>query len=92
VLTYCKADRKKTSTVLACNLELNYSTIINELMQAFFGSDCVYCYMRGLPLPDLFLKARKCTECFKLKLNTYLALKVTFDKEHLGSFEFHMGR
>jgi hypothetical protein len=39
--------------------------------------------MRGLPLPDLFLKTRKCTECFKLKLNTYLAFKITFDKERL---------
>jgi hypothetical protein len=35
--------------------------------------------MRGLPLPDLFLKAHMRTECFKLKLNTYL----TFDKERL---------
>jgi UDP-glucose 6-dehydrogenase len=39
--------------------------------------------MCGLPLPDLFLKARKRTECFKLKLNTYLAFKITFDKECL---------
>jgi UDP-glucose 6-dehydrogenase len=39
--------------------------------------------MRGLPLPDLFFKARKRTECFKLKLNAYLAFKITFDKEHL---------
>jgi UDP-glucose 6-dehydrogenase len=39
--------------------------------------------MRGLPLPDLFLKARKRTECFKLKLNAYLAFKITFDKECL---------
>jgi hypothetical protein len=39
--------------------------------------------MFGLPLPDLFLKARMRTECFKLKLNTYLASKITFDKEHL---------
>jgi UDP-glucose 6-dehydrogenase len=50
-----------------------------------FLSDCVYCYLRGLPLPDLFLKARKRkhTECFKLKLNAYLAFKITFDKERL---------
>jgi hypothetical protein len=39
--------------------------------------------MRGLPLPVLFLKARKRTKCFKLKLNAYLAFKTTFDKEHL---------
>jgi hypothetical protein len=39
--------------------------------------------MRGLPLPDLFLKAHKRAECFKLKLNTYLAFKIAFDKEHL---------
>jgi hypothetical protein len=39
--------------------------------------------MRDLPLPDLFLKARKRTECFKLKLNAYLVFKITFDKEHL---------
>ena len=52
-------------------------------MLAFFGLDCAYCYMRGLPLPDLFLKARKRTECFKLKLNAYLAFKITFDKERL---------
>jgi hypothetical protein len=52
-------------------------------MLAFFGADCTYSYMRGLPLPDLFLKARKHTECFKLKLNAYLAFKITFDKERL---------
>jgi hypothetical protein len=52
-------------------------------MLAFFGLDCAYCYMRGLPLPDLFLKVRKHTECFKLKLNTYLAFKIIFDKERL---------
>jgi hypothetical protein len=52
-------------------------------MLAFSGLDCVYYYMRGLPLPYLFLKARKCTKCFKLKLNTYLAFKITFDKERL---------
>jgi hypothetical protein len=52
-------------------------------MQAFLGSDYVYYYMLGLPLPNLFFKVRKRTKCFKLKLNTYLALKVTFDKEHL---------
>jgi hypothetical protein len=52
-------------------------------MLAFFGLDCAYCYMRGLPLPDLFLKARKHTECFKLKLNTYLAFKITFNEERL---------
>ena len=39
--------------------------------------------MRGLPLPDLFLKLRMRTECFKLKLNAYLAFKITFDKERL---------
>jgi UDP-glucose 6-dehydrogenase len=39
--------------------------------------------MCGLLLPDLFLKAYKRTECFKLKLNTYLAFKITFNKEHL---------
>jgi UDP-glucose 6-dehydrogenase len=39
--------------------------------------------MCGLPLPDLFFKARKRTECFKLKLNAYLAFKITFDKERL---------
>jgi hypothetical protein len=39
--------------------------------------------MRGLLLPDLFLKAHKRTECFKLKLNAYLAFKITFDKERL---------
>jgi UDP-glucose 6-dehydrogenase len=52
-------------------------------MPAFFELDCAYCYMRGLPLPDLFLKARKRTECFKLKLNAYLAFKITFNKECL---------
>jgi hypothetical protein len=52
-------------------------------MLAFLGLDCAYCYMRGLPLPDLFLKVRKRTECFKLKLNAYLAFKITFDKERL---------
>jgi len=52
-------------------------------MLAFFGLDCAYYYMRDLPLPDLFLKARKRTECFKLKLNAYLAFKITFDKERL---------
>jgi hypothetical protein len=40
--------------------------------------------MRGLPLPDLFLKARNRTKCFKLKLNTYLAFKIIFDKERLA--------
>jgi ribosomal protein L5 len=39
--------------------------------------------MRGLPLPDLFLKVRKRTKCFKLKKNTYLAFKITFNKERL---------
>jgi hypothetical protein len=39
--------------------------------------------MRGLPLLDLSLKARKRTEHFKLKLNTYLAFKITFNKERL---------
>jgi UDP-glucose 6-dehydrogenase len=39
--------------------------------------------MRGLPLPDLFLKEHKRTECFKLKLNAYLAFKITFNKERL---------
>jgi hypothetical protein len=39
--------------------------------------------MGSLPLPDLFLKVRKRTECFKLKLNAYLAFKIIFDKEHL---------
>jgi hypothetical protein len=53
------------------------------LILAFFGSDCAYFYIRGLPLPDLFLKVRKRTECFKLKLNAYLAFKITFDKERL---------
>jgi hypothetical protein len=52
-------------------------------MLAFLGEDCAYCYMRGSPLPDLFLKARKCTECLKLKLNAYLTFKITFDKERL---------
>jgi hypothetical protein len=53
-------------------------------MLAFFGLDCAYCYMRGLPLPDLFLKVCKRTECFKLKLNAYLAFKITFDKKRLA--------
>jgi UDP-glucose 6-dehydrogenase len=52
-------------------------------MLSFFGADCTYYYMSGFPLPNLFLKARKHTECFKLKLNAYLAFKITFDKEHL---------
>jgi UDP-glucose 6-dehydrogenase len=39
--------------------------------------------MPDLPLPYFFLKVRKRTECFKLKLNAYLAFKITFDKEHL---------
>jgi hypothetical protein len=39
--------------------------------------------MHGLTLPNLFLKVDKRTKCFKLKLNTYLAFKITFDKEHL---------
>jgi UDP-glucose 6-dehydrogenase len=39
--------------------------------------------MRDLPLPDLFLKVCKRTECFKLKLNAYLAFKITFDEERL---------
>jgi hypothetical protein len=52
-------------------------------MLAFFGLDCAYCYMRGLPLLDLFLKVRKRIESFKLKLNAYLAFKITFDKERL---------
>jgi UDP-glucose 6-dehydrogenase len=52
-------------------------------MLAFFESDSTYYYMRGLPLPNLFLNARKHTECFKLKLNAYLAFKITFDKERL---------
>jgi hypothetical protein len=39
--------------------------------------------MRGLPLPDLFLKGRKRTECFKLKLSANLAFKITFDKRRL---------
>jgi hypothetical protein len=39
--------------------------------------------MRGLPLPYLFLKTRKRTECFKLKLNAYLAFIITFNKERL---------
>jgi ribosomal protein L5 len=39
--------------------------------------------MRGLPLPDLFVKARKRIEYFKLKLNAYLAFKITFNKERL---------
>jgi ribosomal protein L5 len=30
------------------------------------------------------LKARKRIECFKLKLNAYLAFKITFDKERLA--------
>jgi hypothetical protein len=34
--------------------------------------------MHDLPLPDLFLKACKRTDCFKLKLNAYLAFKLTF--------------
>jgi UDP-glucose 6-dehydrogenase len=52
-------------------------------MLTFFESDYVYYYMRDLPLPDLFLKVCKRTECFKLKLNAYLAFKITFDKERL---------
>jgi hypothetical protein len=52
-------------------------------MLAFFGLDCAYCYMRSLPLPNLFLKAHKRTECFKLKLNAYLVFKITFDKQRL---------
>ena len=39
--------------------------------------------MHGLPLPDLFLKVRKRTDCFKFKLNAYLAFKITFNKECL---------
>jgi hypothetical protein len=39
--------------------------------------------MRSLPLPSLFLKVRMRTEYFKLKLNTYLAFKITFDKKRL---------
>jgi hypothetical protein len=39
--------------------------------------------MRGFPLHDLFLKVRKCTEHFKLKLNAYLAIKINFNKERL---------
>ena len=39
--------------------------------------------MHGLPLPDLFFKVRKCTDCFKFKLNAYLAFKITFDKKRL---------
>jgi hypothetical protein len=39
--------------------------------------------MRGLPLPDLFMKVCKRTEYFKLKLNAYLAFKITFNKERL---------
>jgi UDP-glucose 6-dehydrogenase len=39
--------------------------------------------MRGLLLPNLFLKARKRANCFKLKLNAYLAFKITFNKERL---------
>jgi hypothetical protein len=39
--------------------------------------------MRGLLLPDLFLKVRKRIESFKLKLNAYLAFKITFDQERL---------
>jgi hypothetical protein len=39
--------------------------------------------MRGLPLPDLFLKVRKCTECFKLELNAYLDFKIISGKERL---------
>jgi hypothetical protein len=39
--------------------------------------------MHDLPLPDLYLKARKRNECFKLKLNAYLAFKITFDKARL---------
>jgi UDP-glucose 6-dehydrogenase len=52
-------------------------------MLAFFWLDCAYFYMRDLPFPDLFLKVCKRTECFKLKLNAYLAFKITFDKERL---------
>jgi hypothetical protein len=36
--------------------------------------------MRGLPLPDLFVKARKRIEYFKLKLNAYLVIKINFNK------------
>jgi hypothetical protein len=39
--------------------------------------------MRGLPLPYLLLKAHQRTKCFKIKLNTSLAFKITFDKERL---------
>ena len=52
-------------------------------MLAFFWSNCVYRYILGLPLPNLFLKVRNCTEYSKLKLNAYLAFKITFDKERL---------
>jgi hypothetical protein len=46
--------------------------------------------MRGLPLLDLFLKVRKHTEYFKLKLNTYLAFKITFNKERLPLLRFSL--
>jgi hypothetical protein len=84
-----KADRKKPSAVLASNLKPNYSTIINELMLTFFGW-IVCIIMSGLPLPNLFLKAHKRTECFTLKLNTYLAFKIIFNKERLPLFPIHL--
>jgi UDP-glucose 6-dehydrogenase len=34
-------------------------------------------------LLTVFLKVCKRTECFKLKLNVYLAFKITFDTERL---------
>jgi UDP-glucose 6-dehydrogenase len=48
--------------------------------------------MHGLPLPDLFLNARKHTECFKLKLNAYLAFKITFDKERLALLPIQLSK
>jgi hypothetical protein len=67
--------------MLSSNLNSN-SNIINKLLLTFWVG-LAYCYIRGLPLPNLFLKTRKHTECFKLKLNAYLAFKITFDKERL---------
>jgi len=48
--------------------------------------------MRGLPLPNLFLKAHKFADCFKLKLNAYLAFKITFDKERLSLLPIQLAK
>jgi len=48
--------------------------------------------MRGLPLPNLFLKARKRTERFKFKLNAYLAFKIIFNKECLLLLPIHLAK